>query len=206
MSAGADRLSAEERRAQIIAAAAIVFGERGYAGGTTDAIAQQAGISQAYVVRMFGSKEHLFTAVCETGLHSIVGAFRGAIERFPEDATPLERESLLGQAYTDLIEDRGLLLSLLQLFSLGHDPVFGDHARSCFLETYRVVRDEAGLGPERTAVFFSRGMLITVLMAMRTPVAAADPDAAQLLAAVLGSAEPQFLEFMLHPPLPDARR
>ena len=57
------RLTPTDRREQILEAATVVFGERGYAGGTTDAIARAAGISQAYVVRMFGSKEDLFLAV-----------------------------------------------------------------------------------------------------------------------------------------------
>lgn len=206
MSAAPERMSSAERREQIIAAAARVFGERGYAGGTTDAIAREAGISQAYVVRMFGSKENLFSAVGEAGSARVVGAFRSAIERFPDNASMLERQTILGQAYTDLIQDRGLLLSLLQLFSLGHDPVLGKQARECFLDAFRVVRDEAGLGPELTITFFSRGMLITILMGMRMPDALDDPDAAQLLASVLGASEPQVLELMLRPPLPDARR
>lgn len=206
MNATIDRMSADDRRAQIIAAAAEVFGERGYAGGTTDAIAKQAGISQAYVVRMFGTKEKLFSAVGEVGRDRVVGAFRDAIARFPEGATSVEKQSMLGLAYTSLIEDRGLLLSLLQLFAQGHDPVLGEQARACFLDVFRVIRDEAGLGPQVATDFFSRGMLITILMAMRMPDAVADPDAAQLIATALGPAEPVLLQLMTRPPLPDARR
>ncbi len=56
------RLTSDQRRESILEAATVVFGERGYHGATTDAIASAAGISQAYVVRMFGSKEELFIA------------------------------------------------------------------------------------------------------------------------------------------------
>ncbi|GMA35913.1 helix-turn-helix domain-containing protein [Demequina litorisediminis] len=69
------RLSADDRREQILAAASVVFGERGYAGGTTDAIAREAGISQAYVVRMFGSKERLFRATAERAALKVREAF-----------------------------------------------------------------------------------------------------------------------------------
>jgi len=206
MNAAPDRMTSEDRRAQIISAAAEVFGERGYAGGTTDAIARQAGISQAYVVRMFGTKEKLFSEVGEKGSTAVIAAFRDAIAGFPEGASDIDKQSMLGLAYTQLIEDRGLLLSLLQLFSQGHDPVLGKQARTCFLDVYRVVRDEAGLGPRLATEFFSRGMLITVLMAMRMPDAVGDLDAAQLLTTALGPAEPVLLEIMSRPPLPDARR
>ena len=201
-----ERMSAEDRRDQIIVAAAAVFGERGYVGGTTDQVARQAGISQAYVVRMFGSKEKLFAAVGDYATARVIGAFRGAIATFPDGATIADRQVLLGAAYGSLIADRGLLLSLLQLFSQGHDPVLGDQARRCFLEVFRVVRDEARLGPEAATQFFSGGMLLTVLMAMRMPDAATDPDAAQLLSFATGPRGPQLIELMTHPPLGDARR
>jgi AcrR family transcriptional regulator len=206
MNVSPDRMSADERREQIILAAAAVFGERGYAGGTTDAIAKQAGISQAYVVRMFGTKEKLFSEVGETARARTVEAFRGAIARFPADASSDVKQQIMGEAYARLIEDRGLLLSLLHLFSQGHDPVLGHQARECFLDVFRVVRDEAGLGPAIATEFFGRGMLISVLMAMRMQDAVADLDASQLLGAALGPIEPQVIQLLTQPPLPEARR
>ncbi|MBN9195873.1 MAG: TetR/AcrR family transcriptional regulator, partial [Microbacterium sp.] len=56
------RLSSDERREQIVRAAIAVFGARGYVGATTDEVAKAAGVSQPYVVRLFGSKESLFLA------------------------------------------------------------------------------------------------------------------------------------------------
>ena len=88
-------MSAEDRRDQIIVAAAAVFGERGYVGGTTDQVARQAGISQAYVVRMFGSKEKLFAAVGDYATARVIGAFRGAIATFPDGATIADRKSVV---------------------------------------------------------------------------------------------------------------
>jgi len=200
-------MSSDERRDQIIGAAARVFGERGYVGGTTDAIAREAGISQAYVVRMFGSKEKLFAAVGDYASERVIINFRAAIAQFPPGATSFQKQGFMAKAYADLLADRGLLLSLLQLFSQGHDPVFGPQARRCFLDVYRVVRDEAELGPEDATAFFSRGMLLTILTAMRMPDAIpTDADAAEMLRTVAGTVEPQFVELMSHPPLPDARR
>lgn len=206
MNASRDRMSADDRREQIIMAAAAVFGERGYAGGTTDQVARQAGISQAYVVRMFGTKEKLFSAVGETARTSVIAAFRDAIATFPEGATETDKQRIMGGAYASLMTNRGLLLSLLQLFSQGHDPVLGPQARACYLDVYKVVRDEAGLDPEAATEFFGRGMLVSVLLALRMQDARGDHAAAELLASALGPTEPQFIEFLTDPPLPDARR
>jgi hypothetical protein len=52
---------------------------------------------------------------------------------------------------------------------MGHDPVLGPVARECFLMTYRVVREEAGLSAEDASSFFGRGMLINVLITLQLP-------------------------------------
>ncbi|WP_062077111.1 TetR/AcrR family transcriptional regulator [Demequina globuliformis] len=180
------RLASADRREQILAAASVVFGERGYAGGTTDAIAQQAGVSQAYVVRMFGGKEKLFRASAQRAAAKVSEAFRGAIATFDEGDDTHDKTLKLAVAYTELVADRGILLTLLHLFSLGHDESFGPLARSCFLDTYEIVRAEAGLSPEEASAFFARGMLTTTLLAMRMPDAADNPTAAELMQCTFG--------------------
>ena len=95
------RLSSDDRREQILDAATAVFGERGYVGGTTDAIARAAGISQAYVVRMFGSKEDLFAEVCARAGQRVADAFRASIAQFAPDAT-LEESCACWGRHTDI--------------------------------------------------------------------------------------------------------
>jgi AcrR family transcriptional regulator len=159
-----ERIPAAERREQILAAASIVFGERGYAGATTDQVAQAAGISQPYVVRMFGGKENLFIEVLTRSLDRLVDAFRTTIERHDgTDELPHE----LALAYVDLIEDRGLLLSLMQAFLMGGDPVIGAKAREGFLIIYRLLRDEAGMDADTVREFLAEGMLLNTVLALR---------------------------------------
>jgi AcrR family transcriptional regulator len=161
------RLTAEDRREQILAAASVVFGERGYAAGTTDAIAKQAGVSQAYVVRMFGGKENLFRETAERAAERVRQAFRDTIATFTEDQSLHDKRLALSMSYVGLMADRGLLMTLLHLFSLGHDPTFGPLARSCFLDVYRITREEAQMDGQDATDFFARGMLTTILLAMR---------------------------------------
>ena len=56
------RLTAEERQEQLVHAALTVFSSGGYAGATTDQVARLAGVSQPYVIRLFGTKQELFLA------------------------------------------------------------------------------------------------------------------------------------------------
>ncbi|WP_447947187.1 TetR/AcrR family transcriptional regulator [Microbacterium lacticum] len=174
------RLPAAERRESILAAAETVFGERGYTGATTDVIATVAGISQAYVIRTFGSKEALFVATAQRALDRVAEAFRDAIA--DADTEPRGRvEPLLGAAYAQLVQDRGTLLILLHLFTLGHDPVIGPVAREGFLSTYRILRDEAGLSSERATAFLANGMMVNIILGLRLPGLAADDGAAREL-------------------------
>src|SRR6476469_2890042 len=70
------RHTADERRTEITAAAAIEFARRGLNGATTDRIAERDGVSQPYVVRLFGTKKPLFLDVANRAFERIAEAFR----------------------------------------------------------------------------------------------------------------------------------
>jgi AcrR family transcriptional regulator len=55
----------ERNRAAVLAAARQVFTQRGYAGSTLEAIAEEAGFSKGVVYSQFGSKPDLFFALLE---------------------------------------------------------------------------------------------------------------------------------------------
>jgi len=166
--ASGERIPAAERREQILAAASRVFGERGYAGATTDQVAQAAGISQPYVVRMFGSKENLFVEVLERALDKLMTVFRTVIEESAAaDETTDQRSARLGAAYADLISDRGILLSLMQAFTMGHEPTIGKVARDGFLAIYSLLRTEGRFTADHVVDFLAHGMLFNTLIALR---------------------------------------
>ena len=166
-----ERIPAAERREQILAAASLVFGERGYFGATTDQIAKAAGISQPYVVRMFGTKETLFVEVLARATGKLLDTFSAVIAEWKSTSGSPDRElgRRLGAAYVNLVEDRGILLSLMQAFSMGHDAVIGERARADFLRIYRTLRDDAGFAPEEVRTFLAEGMLLNTLLGLRLP-------------------------------------
>ncbi|MGN6425964.1 MAG: TetR/AcrR family transcriptional regulator [Leifsonia sp.] len=178
-SAISERIPSAERREQILGAASLVFGERGYFGATTDQIAKAAGISQPYVVRMFGSKENLFVEVLQRALDKLLVSFQETIDGWKADGSPAGEAGAVGEhheigrrlglAYVNLIEDRGILLALMQAFGMGNDPVIGGRARAGFIEIYRMIRDQAGFSPDETRTFLAEGMLLNTLLGLRLP-------------------------------------
>ncbi|QNO38580.1 TetR/AcrR family transcriptional regulator [Protaetiibacter sp. SSC-01] len=167
---GATRMRSDERRALVLEAATRVFGERGYHGATTDAVAREAGVSQPYVVRMFGGKEAMFLAVLDRAIDRILGAFEADIVALEAEGRASDEDAVsacLGRSYVDLLGDRGLLLSLMQAFMLGSEPVVGRHAREGFRRVYAYLRERVGLDPDAAQDFLSRGMLLNTVVGLR---------------------------------------
>jgi TetR/AcrR family transcriptional regulator len=187
---GPPRMAADDRRVLILDAATEVFGQRGYAGATTDQVASAAGVSQPYVVRMFGTKEKLFLEVLRRDLDRLLAAFRAQLG--VDSDLPIGAR--LGLAYVDLLQDRGLLLSLMHGFVLGADPVIGKVARCGFLDVYRFLKNEAGFTPQEAAEFLAQGMLLNTLVGIRmTDDYDTDADAREMLTAAL----PTKISFLL---------
>lgn len=180
-------MPAAERRAMILDAARDLFGRQGYNGTTTDQIANAAGISQPYVVRMFGSKEALFLEVFHATLRTLVDAWRATLDSLPDDADPHTRTVAIGEQFVDLSATRGLHTMLLQAFVSGADPAIGKAARDGFLSIYRFLRDEAGVSDEQVQGFLGSGMIFSVMLAIDMPARFDDDqDAAALLRATFG--------------------
>lgn len=164
-----------------------VFGRQGYHGTTTDQIANAAGISQPYVVRMFGSKEALFLEVLHGALDALVDAWRATLAALPDGADEHARSMAIGSQFIDLAATRGLHTVLLQGFVSGAEPAIGRAARDGFLDIYRFLRDEAGVSDEQVNRFLASGMLFSVMLAIDMPTRFdEDPDAAALLQATFG--------------------
>jgi TetR/AcrR family transcriptional regulator len=174
------RMSSGDRRESILSAATAVFGAKGYAGATTDDVAKAAGVSQPYVVRLFGSKQQLFLGVLERAVEKLAAGFRGAI------AGPAsERDDRMGRAYIELVAERGLLQSISSAFLLGGDPVIGPVARRLFSSVWKLLREEAGFGAEEARDFMANGMLINTIVGLRMMNDEGDPSADELIAVCL---------------------
>ena len=183
-------MRAVDRRELIVDAAMAVFGDYGYVGTTTDQVARAAGVSQPYVVRMFGTKEKLFLEVLEKALGTLLADFRAALA----DSSEVPLYVRLGRAYFNLLSDRGLLLSLMHGFVLGSDPVIGARCRQGYLGVYQFLREEAGFSPDQSHAFLANGMLINTMVGLRM---SDDFESNPLAHELLVSAFPEKLDLLL---------
>lgn len=62
---GGARMSAEDRKLQILRIAVSLFSQRGFGGTTTKEIAQAAGVSEAMVFRHYATKQELYSAILD---------------------------------------------------------------------------------------------------------------------------------------------
>jgi AcrR family transcriptional regulator len=63
--AASARMTAEDRKLQILRVAVGLFSQRGFGGTTTKEIAQAAGVSEAMVFRHFATKQELYSAILD---------------------------------------------------------------------------------------------------------------------------------------------
>lgn len=154
------RLTAGERHEQLVAAAVTAFAHGGYAGTTTDQVARLAGVSQPYVIRLFGTKQQLFLATARHATDRVEQRFRDAAAERPDLHS-------LGAAYDDLLAERELIAVLLHGYAAGADPAIGPTVRECFGRIYRTVRELTGADEAETRDFMAMGMLLTALGAMQ---------------------------------------
>jgi AcrR family transcriptional regulator len=163
--------TADQRRETILQAAGQVFAARGMHGTPTMEIAKAAGISQAYLFRLFPTKAELFIAVvqrCNERIHSTFVEAAAAAKASGEDVL-----QAMGHAYVGLLADRDLLLGQLHAFAACDDDAVRAQMRRSFGRLVELIERESGADPEQVRVFFAHGMLLNVLAAMR----AEDSDA-----------------------------
>ncbi|MEV0252436.1 TetR/AcrR family transcriptional regulator [Nocardia sp. NPDC050712] len=166
MSSTRTRMTATDRRAEVLAAAVTAFAESGYAATKTDEIARLAGVSQPYVIRLFGSKQQLFVGVIEQVCGRIAEIFRAAVADLEPGAGPTESIQALGKAYDTFLEEREPPLCMLHGFTASVDPVIGDAVRSAFGGIYQLVRELTGAEVTDARRFIATGMLLSVMSAM----------------------------------------
>ena len=149
-------MSGSERRSQVLGIAAVEFADHGLHGASIEAIAREAGITQAYVFRMFGTKKALFL--------ELVGA---AFDRFSDgmaeaavDARGLDALTLMGGQYYGMLADRTTLLLQLQGFAACGDSEVRELVRSRFARMWDTVAAASDVDPVTVKSFLAFGMLL----------------------------------------------
>lgn len=183
-------MAGPDRRELVLAAATRAFARGGYAGTSTDAVAREAGVSQPYVVRIFGTKLALFLEVLERSCERIRAAFEAVLEEGPFDPDSDDDWARLGLAYTELLRDRDLLMVMMHGFSGGDIDEIARCSRQGMGRIFATVRS-TGCTDERARDFISQGMLLNVMLSMRaTEHLDEDADLAALTTCAFGDSLP----------------
>lgn len=148
-------MTVEARTDHIVSVALEVFAEDGYAGTGTRAIARRAGISQPYLIRLFGTKRDLFLAVTHQVWDRLEYSLRTAACR------PARTETVFAADYE-------ILPVLMHGFAACSDPVVGDVVRDRFCRFHELAHSIVGEEARDVANrFVADTMLLSALSAMR---------------------------------------
>lgn len=156
MSVMTERMRGSERRAQVLAIASGEFADRGLHGASTEAIAREAGITQAYIFRMFGTKKALFIELVAAAFDR----FSDGMLTAAKGVDGVDALALMGAQYYDQLADRTTLLLQLQGFAACGDDEVRTLVRTRVARMWHTVADTTGLDPVTVKSFLAFGMLL----------------------------------------------
>lgn len=157
--------TADVRREAVLAAAEHVVAERGLHATPTTEVARRAGISQAYLFKLFPTKDELLVATVKRAHGRILETCADAAAR--AKVTGEDPLDAIGHAYGDLLANRDqLLIQLHAQAAASTMPAVGDAARACFAALVELVERETDADPEVIRGFFAKGMLMNVMAAI----------------------------------------
>lgn len=96
------RMSATERRAQLLDVGRGVFAKRGYDATSVEEIARSAGVTKPIVYEHFGGKEGLYAVIVDHEIRELLGRMSVALE----DGAPRDRTEAAADAFLKYIEER----------------------------------------------------------------------------------------------------
>jgi len=157
--------TADQRRATVLDAGLGVFAVSGYRGTPVAEVASAAGISPAYVFRLFPSKRDLFLATLHTCFDRILDALRASVEDLPA-AGPDAILSAMAGSYAALITDRKLLMLQVHALAASDEPEIQEALRAEHARLVRYVTDRSGAPQPAVQEFFARGQLCHLVTAL----------------------------------------
>lgn len=175
------RSTAEERRRGIIRSAVTVFARSGYATSPVTRVAEHAGISPAYVMKLFPRKVDLFVAAIEDCYDRIIRTLEKTVDEtgHADTTAVLDR---MGARYAELIADRELLLLQVQALASTQIPEVAAAVRDGIGRITTLAMDGAGADASQAQTLMARGQLCHLL----TATGAFETDAAWAAALTTG--------------------
>ena len=155
-------MSGSERRYQVLGIAAGEFANHGLHGASIEAIAREAGITQAYVFRMFGTKKALFLELVGAAFDRL----SDGMARAAEGVRGRDALAPMGAHYHESLADRTTLLLQLQGFAACGDGEVRDLVRERIARMWDTVAGASGLDPVTVKSFLAFGMILNNVAAL----------------------------------------
>lgn len=159
------RVPAGERREDVLRVAAEVVARDGMHAASTAEIAKRAGISHAYLFRLFPTKEELLMEVS----HRCGDAMHTAMIEAGEAGKARGEDPLVAMAveWTNQLTDHtNLLVSMQSITASRSIPALGEHLREAWGEVIDDIARVSGAGPDQVRAFVAQGMLLQVISAL----------------------------------------
>ena len=157
--------NADTRRDAILAAARSAFAKSGYAATPVTDVAKAAGISQAYVFKLFPTKLELFVAVVERCYEQIANAMNKAAEKTGKAKSEKNLEAM-EKAYTKLIADRDILMIQVHAQAASDIPEIREAVRHGVAHLIATAKSRSGAPKKKVQRFIAHCQLchlVTVL-------------------------------------------
>jgi AcrR family transcriptional regulator len=158
--------TADQRRPVVVESAVQAFSRTGYLGTTVADVAREAGISPAYVFKLFPTKEALFVAALDLCFELVEKSLeRGAAAG--GGSSPTDVLDAMGEAYAELIADRTLLMLQVHAQSAAEVPEIGDALRRGLARVTTFAQERSGGSDREVQTFMAFGQLCHLIVTAR---------------------------------------
>ncbi|PPH07274.1 TetR family transcriptional regulator [Rathayibacter sp. AY1C1] len=178
MASPSSRSTAEAQRERITAAALHVFARTGYAATPITEVAAEAGVSPAYVFRLFPGKLGVFVAAVDRCYEQVASTLAAAGEASPS-SDPADRLEAMTVAYIDLIADRDLIMLQSQAQSACDVPEIREAVRRGISAVVRTVTVVSGADGPAVQRFVAYGQLCHLIV--QTDLGGVDSEWARIV-------------------------
>lgn len=155
--------TADARRPLVAASAVKAFARGGYHGTTIADVARTAGISPAYVSKLFPTKERLFAAAVEECITRVIQALDEGADAAPSQDPDTVLDAM-GDAYAHLISDRTLLLLQVHAQSVAEIPEIGAAFRAGLERVTTFAKSRSAASDEAVQRFMAYGQLCHLIV------------------------------------------
>lgn len=149
---------ADTRREAVVEAALVAFADAGFVATPVTAVAAIAGISQAYVFKLFPTKEGLFVAAVERCYDRIEQTLDRSAST-ADDGTSDEILFAMGEGYASLIADRNILMIQVHAQSASDIPAIREAVRRGLARIVRFAKQRSGASDDAVQRFIAFGQL-----------------------------------------------